>query len=87
MKENKEGIKKERKGRKHLGEFFCKSDLHASSHCLEFSRSYLGSGNGCLAIKLSIVLMDRDFRANLHYYDLLVILALSFLIKIGIIML
>lgn len=76
-----DGWEKEREGRKHLGKSFCKSDLHASSCSLEFSRRYFGSGNGCLAIKLSIVLMDRDFRANLHYYDLLVILTLRFLIE------
>ena len=81
MEGGRDGWEKEREGRKHLGKYFCMSDLHASSCSLVFSRSCFGCGSGCLAIKhVSIVLMNVDFRVNLHCYDLLVILALGFLV-------
>lgn len=62
---------REKERKKHFGKYLCKSDLHASSCSLVFSRSCFGYESGYLAIKhVSTVLMD--FRPNPHYYDLLV---------------
>lgn len=76
------------KGRKCLGKQYVSLTFVKVFVLLTFSRRCFGSQSGCLAIKhVSTVLMDMDFRASLHYYYLLIIVALSFLVGIGIIML